>query len=197
MDLEQVARFLATIRTKLNKYETELFDMASKPGLLRSAVLVPITYINGELKLIYTRRSTDLVRHKGQVSFPGGLIEPGDKSPTDTALRETCEEINICEQQIDLIGCLKPFNSQTGYYIYPVVGFLHDLNGLQRNGTEVDRIFCIPLAWLSDPKNSMLTDYLASDGTTRKVWFYEKYEAEVLWGITAFITKTFLDLILE
>ncbi|HUV16789.1 MAG TPA: hypothetical protein VMW28_09530, partial [Pelolinea sp.] len=83
----------------------------------------------------------------------------------------------------------------TGYFIYPVVGFISDLNGLQKNGVEVDRIFCIPYTWLTEPRNSQLLDYQAKDGTKRKVWFFEEYEGEKLWGITAKITRDFVDLI--
>lgn len=196
MAKEQIDHFLDQVRDKLAQNESiDASKKYSQAELLHSAVLVPITYHQDEFKLIYTKRSSELARHRGQVSFPGGIIEQGDKNPIDTALRETCEEINIQRHQIDLLGMMKPFNSQTGYFIYPVVGFIQDLNGLQRNGPEVDKIFCIPYQWLADPKNSKLTDYKTSDGNIRKVWFFEMYENELLWGITALITKSFLQLI--
>ena len=196
MAKEQRDHFLNQVRDKLvQNIEIVSSEKFSQLELLHSAVLVPITYHQDEFKLIYTKRSSELVRHKGQVSFPGGIIEQGDKSPIDTALRETYEEINIQKHQIDLLGMMEPFNSQTGFFIYPVVGFIQDLNGLKRNGTEVDRIFCIPFQWLADPKNSELTDYKTSDGNIRKVWLFEMYENELLWGITALITKSFLQLV--
>ena len=86
-----------------------------------SAVLIPVVEYNQEPALIYTRRSEHLTTHRGQVSFPGGVIEDDDNSPLDAALRETCEEINIKRRQINVIGGLTPFDSQTGYFIYPFV----------------------------------------------------------------------------
>jgi len=160
-----------------------------------SAVLIPVVEYNQEPALIYTRRSEHLTTHRGQVSFPGGVIEDDDNSPLDAALRETCEEINIKRRQINVIGGLTPFDSQTGYFIYPFVGSIHDLNGLQKDGIEVTRIFCIPVKWLADPDNSRLDDYKAPDGSIHKVWIFDKYENETLWGISAKITKDFLRII--
>lgn len=196
MNREIIDRFLSNIRANLEQAEVNFFyDKEFQFGLLTSAVLVPITFQQDEFKLIYTKRASDLARHKGQVSFPGGLIDQRDKNPIDTALRETHEEINIKRNQIEILGMMDPFNSQTGYFIYPIVGFIQDLFGLQRNDREVDRIFCIPINWLSDPENSRLIDYRTSEGSIRKVWFFEKYDGEQLWGISGFITKSFLQLI--
>ena len=196
MSREIIDNFLSNIRANLEQTEvTNIYGKESQFGLALSAVLVPITYQQNEFKLIYTKRASDLARHKGQVSFPGGIFDQRDKNPTDTALRETHEEINIQKDQIEILGMMKPFNSQTGYFIYPIVGFIQDLFGLQRNGREVDRIFCIPIKWLSDPENSKLMDYQTSDGSFRKVWFFEKFDGEQLWGISGLITKSFLELI--
>lgn len=163
--------------------------------LARSAVLVPLTFHENQIKLIFTKRSFKLAHHQGQVSFPGGLFEPGDKDITDTALRETCEEINIQRDQIHLLGLMAPFDSQTGYFIHPVVGFIHDLNNLRGNETEVERIFCIPYDWLAHPARSVLSDYRTPQGQTRRVWLFDQYEGETLWGITAKITRDFIGLL--
>jgi len=196
MQHDKAAQIINRIKAKLAENVgniSESINWDSK--LLLSAVLVPFTFYKSELKLIFTKRSAKLERHSGQVSFPGGIIEAGDKNPIETAIRETQEEIGIKKSQIDILGEMPPFNSSTGYFIYPVVGFISDLNGLQKNGVEVDRIFCIPYTWLTEPRNSQLLDYQAKDGTKRKVWFFEEYEGEKLWGITAKITRDFVDLI--
>jgi hypothetical protein len=69
------------------------------------------------------------------------------------------------------------------------------LDQLTRNSVEVDRIFCIPLSWLCDPRHSKLKVISGMYGKLRRVWYYDLYEGELLWGITAKITKDFLELI--
>ena len=173
--MEKVEAFLKRIRKRLELFQDINMTWGeSDEYLMRSAVLLPFTYHKNELKLIFTKRSATLVRHKGQVSFPGGMIESDDDNPIDTALRETCEEINLNASQIEILGSLPPFDSQTGYYIYPVIGFIHNLEGLQGNGDEVDKVFCIPYSWLADPENSQLTDYKTKQGIFRKVWFFKE-----------------------
>ena len=187
---------LEKIKKKIEEFNAnDVAREGCEPSLHPSAILIPLVVINGELKIIFTRRSSALERHQGQVSFPGGLVELGDKSPIETALRETCEEINIRYSQIEVLGALHTYKSQSGYCIFPVVGFIHNLNGLQRNGEEVERIFFVPYHWLVNPKHSALLDFQTTEGITRKVWFFDEYEGELLWGITADITKIFIGLI--
>ncbi len=145
--------------------------------------------------MLFTLRSNTLDRHKGQVSFPGGLIEATDSSAIETALRETWEEIGIDNHSIQVIGQLNPFNTSTGYIVYPVIGIVENLEKMNRNRIEVDRIFCIPLEWLCDPSHSRIKEYVTPEGETRPVWFFDVYDGELLWGITAKITKDLLELI--
>lgn len=194
--MEKREAFLNKIKKRLEIIQdTAINRDGSDENLMCSAVLLPFTHHNNELKLIFTKRSDTLERYKGQVSFPGGMIETGDKNPIETALRETCEEINISASQVEILGSLPPFDSQTGFFIYPAVGYIRNLDGLQVNGDEVEKVFCIPFSWLADPNNSELSDYKTKQGFYRKVWFFKEYEGELLWGITAKITKDFIELI--
>jgi 8-oxo-dGTP pyrophosphatase MutT (NUDIX family) len=196
MEIERIEAFLSLIRKRLAIHKNpDLAEDVADDNLVHSAVLLPFTYHKNAFKLIFTKRSTALERHKGQVSFPGGMIETSDNTPIETALRETCEEINIKATQVEILGTLPPFDSQTGYFIYPVIGFITNLDGLQGNGDEVEKVFCIPYSWLADPSNSELTDYKTKQGIYRKVWFFKEFEGELLWGITAKITKDFVELI--
>lgn len=190
---------LESIKNMINKFSDSEVQTLKNRHLendqIPAAVLIPVVQYNQEPVLIYTRRSDHLPTHRGQVSFPGGAIEENDDSPLDAALRETCEEINIHRKQIEIIGKLAPFDSQTGYFIYPFVGIVHDLHGLKKDDIEVKRIFCIPVSWLADPHHSRLKDFKAPDGSLHKVWFFDEYENETLWGISAKITKEFLSVI--
>ena len=148
-----------------------------------------------QVALLYTLRSNSLERHSGQVSFPGGVIEKADQSAIETALRETEEEIGVLRENIQIIGQLNPFNTSTGYIVFPVIGVINSLDKLTRNAIEVDRIFCIPLNWLCDPEHSRIQEFLGHDGKIRNVWFFDLYEGELLWGITAKITKDLIEII--
>ena len=110
-------------------------------------------------------------------------------------MRETREEIGISRENIEVIGQLDPFNTSTGYIVYPVIGIINSLKNLTKNIIEVDRIFCIPLNWLCDPEHSRLEEFVSSDGKVRKVWFFDQYDGELLWGITAKITHDLVEII--
>lgn len=163
--------------------------------LLNSAVLVPLIVYHVEVSLLFTLRSNSLDRHSGQVSFPGGIIEKDDNSSIETALRETREEIGVGRENIQVIGKLAPFNTATGYIVNPVVGVIDSLENIRRNEVEVERVFCIPLNWLCVQDHSRMEDFIANDGKTRKVRFFDLYEGELLWGITAKITRDLLEII--
>jgi 8-oxo-dGTP pyrophosphatase MutT (NUDIX family) len=190
---------LAEIKEKVAKYSWNTQNlrknMFSDESLHNSAVLVPLVIQNDQLSLLFTHRSNSLERHSGQVSFPGGIIEKGDKSIVDTALRETREEIGISGENIEVFGQLVPFNTSTGYFVYPVVGIIDSLKNINRNIVEVDRIFCIPLSWLCTPEHSRLEEFISPDGKARNVWYFDPYDGELLWGITAKITHDLLELI--
>lgn len=159
-----------------------------------AAVLVPFAYHHSELVILFTHRSHTLVSHRGQVSFPGGMHEPTDPDMQSTALRETEEEIGISSKNIQIFGQLDCIQSHTGTLIFPFVGFIKDLNGLNKNLDEVERIFCIPYAWLSDPHNLHQEDYRRSNGEIQRVWSFNDYDGEKIWGITAEITRQLIEL---
>lgn len=170
-------------------------DIFPDEKLHNSAVLVPIVLHQNQISLLFTLRSNLLERHSGQVSFPGGIIEEDDNSAIETALRETEEEIGIGSDHIQIIGQLNPFNTTTGYIVYPVIGIINSLEVITRNEVEVNRIFYIPLNWLCDPTHSRMEKIVSSDGKTRKVWYFDRYDGELLWGITAKITQELLEII--
>ena len=192
---------LMEIKIKVSENSWSLTDFREEKfpnnSLYNSAVLVPLVVNHGEVNLLFTLRSSSLDRHSGQVSFPGGIIESNDNSPIDTALRETEEEIGIRKGNIQIIGQLIPLNTSTGYFVYPVVGIIDSLENIRRNQVEVDRIFYIPLNWLCDPVHSRLKDYISDEGEIRNVWFFDLFEGDLLWGITAKITHDLIEIIIK
>ena len=185
------------IRNQLPPYQEATWDdTEGYTNLKQAAVLLPLAYLQEKLVLIFTKRTDGLAQHANQVSFPGGMRESQDLTPITTALRETSEEIGISEKEIDILGMIAPSYSSTGFYVQPVVGFLLlDMNGMKINSTEVRRLFCVPLSWLKRQRNHYQADYQTSSGDIHRLWFFRKFEGEIIWGLTAQITLDFLQLI--
>ncbi len=185
---------LSRLQLKLNKIPEDQKRVTLPPDVKTASVLVPLAVHDEELVVLFTHRSYHLNSHSGQVSFPGGMKEDWDSDAATTALRETEEEIGIKPKKIEILGRMKFLKSHTGLIIYPFVGFIQDLNGLQKNLDEVERIFCISYAWLSSPKNLFQEDYLRPGGEIHKVWTFKEYEGEKIWGITAEIARQLVSL---
>ncbi len=135
------------------------------------------------LRLILTRRAERLRGHKGQISFPGGRRDPEDPSYEATALRETCEELGICAQDIHLLGRLTPlWIPPSNYHVVPVVGYLSQLPPLQPNPDEVAEVLQLSLAQLLAGTNKRSTP-MSFRGMEIDVPYYD-VEGHIVWGAT-------------
>ncbi len=158
----------------------------------RAAVLVPVLCLEDGWYILYTRRSDYVNDHKGQVSFPGGAIDPSDRSVEEAALREAYEEIGIDPARVEILGRLDDIVSISGFLITPVVGRLDWPAKFNVNFKEVSRIFSIPLSWLADPDHYEARLFTSPAGHKDMVFFYDPYDGEQLWGISARITLQLL-----
>lgn len=187
---------LSHIRSIISKNALPIdHEIISNKELRKSAVLIPLIQHKDQLSILYTKRSNSVDKHKSQLSFPGGVFEKNDQTILDTALRETEEEIGIPRYLIEIFGRMGPFDSNTGFYIFPFVGSIQNTEKIKKNGSEVQKIICIPLIWILNKQNSHIEDYLTECGLIKKVRFFELYEGEKLWGITAKITYVLVNLI--
>lgn len=154
------------------------------PASLRpAAVLAPIVERPEGLTVLLTRRTDHLANHPGQISFPGGRMEPEDASPEDTALRETEEEIGLGRRHVELVGRLDTYITRTGFEITPIVGMVTPPFDLVPDPDEVAEIFEVPLAFLCDPRNRERHSREVF-GRTRN--FYAlPYGDYYIWGATA------------
>jgi 8-oxo-dGTP pyrophosphatase MutT (NUDIX family) len=134
---------------------------------------------------LLTRRTQNLARHSGQVSFPGGRSEPHDLSPVETALRETMEETGIAPDFVSMAGYLDRYVTGTGFDIQPVVGVLAQGFALAPDAREVAEIFQVPLSFLLDPANRRRQTRVWQ-GRTRSFYAYT-WEGREIWGATAAI----------
>ena len=128
------------------------YRLPGREGEPRSAaVLVPIVNRPDGLAVLFTERSVDLPDHPGQISFPGGRIEPGDADAVAAALREAEEEIGLPRDRVTLLGRLADYETVTGYRVTPIVGWVEPPFPLKPDPVEVADVFEVPLSFLLDP----------------------------------------------
>jgi len=187
--------FLGSIASALKEIPQAGENPVSLSGFRKAAVLIPLLYDGDRWHLLFIRRTELVQDHKGQVSFPGGAFEPDDPNLEATAVRETWEEVGIPPHEINLLGKMPAFSSVSGFAITPVVGQIPWPYSLKLETAEVSRAFTIPIEWLANPANWSEKPYTRSSGRQEKVIFFNLYDGELLWGITARITLDFLKLL--
>ncbi len=160
-----------------------------------AAVLVPLYRDRGTWHVLFTQRTDYVDVHRGQVSFPGGRIEPSDRGPEQAALREASEEIGLRPEDVALLGMLDPLLTVTQFRVEPVVGIIPWPYPLRLNSREVAAAFGVPLEWLADPANLEARRQEVLEGPPMVVYFFRPFEGHVIWGATARITLHLLDLL--
>jgi 8-oxo-dGTP pyrophosphatase MutT (NUDIX family) len=148
-----------------------------------AAVLVPLVNRAGGLTVLLTQRSADLPDHPGQISFPGGRVEPGDPSIPAAALREAREEIGLPERNVAVLGSLARYDTVTGYRVTPVVGWVEPPFDVTPDPVEVAEVFEVPLAFLLDPANRQR--HFRMLGTHRRDYWAIPFGPRYIWGATA------------
>ncbi len=171
-------------------------EMYAGVQLKCAAVLIPLVWWKAEWHLVYTRRTETVEHHKGQVSFPGGGCNADETTPEQTALREAEEEIGLKSGDVRLLGRLNEVLTITRYRVTPVVAVMPWPYEVRPEPAEVERVFTIPLLWLSQPEN--WEEHPATPaGVPRSflVISYHPYDGEVLWGASARMTHNFLSVL--
>jgi len=148
-----------------------------------AAVLVPLVNRPEGIAVLFTQRSADLPDHPGQISFPGGRVEPDDASLAAAALRETVEEVGLPSDRVAVLGQLAQYETVTGYRVTPVVGWVEPPFDLAPDPVEVADVFEVPLAFLLDPANQQR--HFRMLGATRRDYWAIPYGERYIWGATA------------
>ena len=153
------------------------------PPLIKAAVLVPLIDRPGGLTVLLTQRTPHLAAHAGQISFPGGSIEPIDRDPAAAALREAEEEVGLPPDHVEVVGRLDTYITGTGFEITPVVGLVRAPAALRPDPYEVAEAFEVPLAFILAPANHQReTSELRG---RMRTYFVLPYEHRRIWGATA------------
>jgi 8-oxo-dGTP pyrophosphatase MutT (NUDIX family) len=152
-------------------------------GLTEAAVLVPLVERDEELTVLLTRRTDHLHDHAGQISFPGGRIDPGDVDPEAAALREAEEEVGLPPKNVRLLGRLDTYLVRTGFQVVPVVGLVKPPFTVKPDSFEVAEVFEVPLGFFMVPANKERHSRMFQ-GKERYFYVYP-YEDYYIWGATA------------
>jgi len=160
-------------------------DRGDRPNdLTAAAVLVPLVERPGGLTVMLTKRTAHLAHHPGQISFPGGRLEPEDRDdPRACALRETAEEVGLAPERVEVLGRLDDWATGTGFIVTPVVGAIRPPFELVPDSFEVAEVFEVPLDFVLDQANHQLQRREVR-GIQRPFWAMT-WEDKLIWGATA------------
>jgi len=164
---------------------------ATPEGLMPAGVVAPLFVAEEELHLLFTQRTMHLRDHQGQISFPGGVQDPGDQDLLATALRETDEEIGLAPEEVEILGTLSPVATVTGYWINPFVGLIPHPYNFRLNHREVKRLLVFPLVDFLPPARWSTGPYHYR-GQNVQVCCW-KHQGTVIWGATARMLLDFLS----
>lgn len=159
-----------------------LDEEAHGRGITPAAVLVAVVD-RPDPTVILTLRPETMRKHPGQISFPGGRIDPGDDGPIAAALREAQEEIGLPPHAVEVIGIADRYRTVTGFEVTPVLGIVPPDLPLTPHPGEVAAVFEAPLHYLLDPAHQHIRTALWRG---RERTYYEiDYEGRRIWGATA------------
>jgi len=162
-----------------------------EPGDRLAAVLALL--VGPDPELVFTERAAMLSRHAGEMSFPGGLEEPGDADLRATALRETAEELGIAVAADAVLGALPPIHTYvSGILVTPFVAVLPELPALTVSDAEIARVVLVRLRELAAIEEQRTLR--EENGMTWRGWWYVNGDTTV-WGATGFMVHTLLEMI--
>lgn len=181
-----IPRDMAALRERLEKHFTAHERVVVTADDRPSAVLLLLFPVDGEPHLLLTKRAAHLVHHPGQISLPGGAMDPGDADLAATALRETWEEVGIGPDGIDVLGMLDDVHVWvSGFVLTPVVGVATGPFEVTVNHDEIDRVLTVRVADVIEHDAT-----LAPDAGRRDLRY--PLDGEDVWGATGLVLRSFV-----
>ena len=175
------------------KQKLELINLIEPTKYKKAGVLILLKKDIGsnEFQILFTKRSSKLSTHSGEVSFPGGMWEEKDSSLFDTAMRESNEEIGLKKNNVMDLGRMNYLLSRHKVEVNPFVGYLENNQELIGN-FEIDEIFDVPVNFLLNNNNILYKEFKRNDlRISMPSWVYN---GNRIWGLTALITADFLNM---
>ena len=170
--------------------------IVSTNGLTRAAVLVPLFEKGGRYHVLLTKRTDRVKHHKGEISFPGGVVDEGDKDTEATALRETFEEIGLPREDMEILGKLDDaVTISSAHLVTPIVAKIAYPYPFSVNEEEIEELIEIPLEAFLD--ENRWTEDIHLNGDKKVLNYSFEYEGRIIWGATARIIRQFLDILFE
>lgn len=182
--------FVDQIREMLSSRKRKVIE---HPPFSHAAVLVPLFNKGEDCHLLFTKRSEQVKYHKGEISFPGGVVDEEDLELERTALREAFEEIGLEESDVQIIGVLDDIVTITEFIVTPVVGLFPFPYPFKISEVEIAELIEVPLSFLLDEKCFSEKEIIR--GGQEEIVYAYQYEKHIIWGATARILKQFLDFI--
>lgn len=190
---------LKDIEERIGKYkpiqDSGRGDASLNPGMKlpeptrEAAVLILVIPRDDGPVILFTERTKTLSSHAGQVSFPGGGIEKGDRDCAETALRESAEEIGLVPENARVIGELDEYITRSGYRVTPVVAILENEQGWTPNPNEVDHVFEVPVDYLIA---NLKEESLTFEGGERRFYGLH-WDGMHIWGATGGMLRNFAE----
>ena len=182
--------FVDRIRAVLSSRKRRVIE---HPPFSHAAVLVPLFKKGEGCHLLFTKRSDQVKHHKGEISFPGGVVDEEDLELINTALREAHEEIGLEKSDVQIVGILDDIVTITQFIVTPIVGLFPYPYPFKVSEVEIAELIEVPLSSLLDQASFSEREIIR--GGQKEVVYAYQYGKHVIWGATARILKQFLDLI--
>jgi 8-oxo-dGTP pyrophosphatase MutT (NUDIX family) len=160
-----------------------MLEIIAREQPIRPAAVLIAVVDHPQPTVLLTQRAAHLNDHAGQISFPGGKIDPTDATPLDAALREAWEEIGLAHEFIDPIGYLDLYGTGFGFRILPTVARVRPGFSLRISEDEVDDAFEVPLAFLMDAANHQV--HSKEFRGMMRSYYAMPFEERYIWGATA------------
>ena len=182
--------FVDQIRTILSSRKRRVIE---HPPFSHAAVLVPLYKKGEDCHLLFTKRSDQVKYHKGEISFPGGVVDEEDLELISTALREAHEKSGLKKSAVQIIGILDDIVTITEFIVTPIVGLFPYPYPFKVSEVEIAELIEVPLSSLLHEECFSEKEIIRS-GQKEVVYAYQ-YGKHIIWGATARILNQFLDLI--
>ena len=172
-------------------FDLDLNQSSTKISFHPASVLVPLQYEDFMWQVILTRRSMNMKKHSGQISFPGGKFEDEDKTLDATALREAFEEIGLSSKNVCLWGSLPSHETVTGFRVFPFIGVVNGYEIQINSAAEVSEVFKVPLEFLLDGRS--YSKHSVTWNGEKRTYLAVPYGPYYIWGATARILYNFSE----